>query len=573
MSSEIDQIKDRINIVDLVSEYIPLKKAGINHQARCPFHNEKTPSFYVSAERGTFKCFGCGEGGDVFTFVEKMDGLEFREALTKLAQKAGVTLQNNAPKQGSDKKALYSEIMEQAALLWQQELGSNEQVKDYLKKRGFSKQIVQDYRVGFAPDSWDFIKNKLTEKGYKEIDLETVGLIKKGDKGSYYDRFRNRVVFPLFSISGGIVAFSGRFNGPADGVAKYLNSPDTPLFNKSRVLYGMHSAKNAIRVNNFACIVEGQVDLVMSQQVFPNTVATSGTSLTNDHLQIIRRFADRVVFVFDSDDAGLASAYRGALLALAQDFEVKIAQLPEGSDPADVILDDEQKYKDAIAGAVDVFDLFLEKISREMQGREQTKAIEEKLFPLIAAVSNPLERDRYVKHISQKLSITPDALHQRLAGIKPQQTAYTEKKDKKQPTPQMNPSHRLAEILAWQQSLPEDKRSIDIKGTLDAYNLQIQEVINKQINQISDLNEVAFKLENLYQTDIILENEIQEISKQIEKKFSSYTLEKLKQQLIEAEQKGEETTKEQIKKEIANLLNPSHASKKNTSEDQKDSNS
>lgn len=567
MSSEIDQIKDRINIVDLVSEYIPLKKTGINHQALCPFHNEKTPSFYVSADRGTFKCFGCGEAGDVFTFVEKMDGLEFRESLEKLAQKAGVTLENRQPSKDSGKKALYQEIMESATLLFQQELGSQNQVKDYLKKRGFTKEIVQKYRIGYAPDSWDFLKNKLIEKGYTEQDLETVGLIKRGEKGSCYDRFRNRIVFPLFSISGSPIAFSGRYNGSAGDVAKYLNSPDTPLFSKSRVLYGMDSAKNAIRVNNFACLVEGQVDLVMAQQVFPNTVATSGTSLTNDHLHIIRRFADRVIFVFDSDDAGLISAYRGSLLALAQDFEVKIAVLPSGKDPADVILQNSEEYKQAIAQATDVFDLFLEKISRELQGREQTIAIEEKLFPLITVVSNPLERDRYIKHISQKLSISPEALHARISSIKPTNSVPEAKSEKQEPQEVVNPSTRLAEILAWQNSLPEERRWIDTKQVLAAYNTEIQDVISKQIKHITDINEISFRLENLYQTDIILGNEIQEISKQIEKKFSTYTLEKLKKQLIEAEQKGESSIKEQIKTQIANLLNPSHASQKNNNQE------
>jgi len=557
MSSEIDQIKDRINIVDLVSEYIPLKKAGINHSARCPFHNEKSPSFYVSADRGTYKCFGCGEGGDIFTFVEKMDGIEFRGALQKLATKAGVVLSNNAPKK-DEKKDVLQEIMETITLGFQRELGSQESAKEYLKKRGFTKEIVQEYRIGFAPDSWSFAKDYLLEKGFSEQEIERAGIIKTGEKGRSYDRFRSRVVFPLFSIQGAPIAFSGRIFNKDDDSAKYLNSPDTPLFNKSRVLYGMHSAKQSIRKHNFACIVEGQVDLVMAQQVFPNTVATSGTSLTPDHLKLIRRFSDRVVFVFDSDNAGINSAYKGSLLALAQDMEVKIATLPEGSDPADVIVEDPDVYKKAIGSALDVFDFYLSRISKTTTGREQTIAIEDKLFPLLAAVSNPLERDRYFGDISEKLGMSTEALQSRYSQkeskMPQQQNNEPEPKYALETNDSVTPTKRLGHIIAWQESLSPDKRYIDIQDVLGSYNEEVQAQIIKHSKAVEDLNQVAFELENLYKNDIMVQNEIKEIAQSIEKLYSTYRLEKLKAKLSEATISGDKTNQEHIKKEIARLL-------------------
>ncbi len=566
MSSDIDQIKDRIDIVSLVSEYIDLKKAGINHQARCPFHNEKTPSFYVSSERGTYKCFGCGEGGDIFTFTEKMEGIGFRDALTRLAAKAGVELKNNvSQRKDSGKKDIYLKIMQDAVLYWQRELGSTEKVKTYLKNRGFTKEIVQKYRVGFAPEGWENTKTYLLSKGYTEKDIESVGAIKTGDRGKTYDRFRSRVMFPLFDITGRPIAVSGRYFGDDDGAAKYINSPETPLFNKSKVLYGMDTAKQEIRKYNFAVIVEGQVDLIMSQQVFPNTVASSGTSLTKQHLELIRRFGDRVVLVYDGDAAGLESAYRGALLALETDFEVRVAVLPDGKDPADVILDNVEDYKEVVSNAKDVFEFYLEHISNTKQGREVNMAIEEKIFPLLYSVENPLEQDRYVRAVAQKLSIAYEALKTRLEEKKPKQKITSTHDLPEAETisvERTNPSiERLIEILLWQKSLSDSTQLISESQITAGLPEPVIKYINLRINKGEyDENEIAFRLENLYKTSIILENDIKELQKRIEKAFSKKKLDNLKQQLQIAEQKGLQDDKERIKKEIANLLNIRHAS-------------
>jgi len=561
MSSEIDQIKDRINIIDLVSQYIPLKKAGINHQARCPFHNEKTPSFYVSADRGTYKCFGCGEGGDIFTFVEKMEGLEFRGALEKLATQAGVTLTNKAPTKKDEKKDIYSEIMESATIAWQRELGGNEAAKDYLKKRGFTKEIVSEYRIGFAPESWSFAKDYLLQKSFIEQDVEKVGIIKTGETGRSYDRFRSRIIFPLFSIDGKVIAFSGRFFGSESDYenppAKYLNSPETPLFNKSRVLYGMHTAKQHIRKNNFACVVEGQVDLVMAQQVFPNTVATSGTALTSQHITLINRFSERLVFVYDGDNAGLNSAYRGSLLALEQNMEVKIATLPTEKDPADIILDSKDEYKKIIAGAQDVFDFYLAHIAKTTQGRDQTIAIEEKLFPLLHAVPNPLERDRYFGVISQKLGMSTEALQGRFSQIKVRTQTSPQTESQKSTTALSNgvtPTKRLAHILVWQNSLSEERQSIDVERVLHSYDTTVVGQIEKHMNDVIDIDTIAFELENLYKTDIMVQNEIQEIAQSIEKLYSNYRLDTLKAKLSQAVLEGDTQKQTALKQEIATLL-------------------
>jgi len=289
-SSPTDQIKERLGIVDVVGAYLTLEKAGNNLKAKCPFHNEKTPSFFVSPSRNTFYCFGCGEKGDIFTFVERFEGLDFRGALKVLSEKAGVPITFESQTVRDERTRIY-DVMKEAVSYFELTLKNEGKVKNYLSERGLTTGTVQRFQLGYAKSEWNALSDQLIKKGYSEKEIEKAGLIKLSDserprdkntyKERYYDRFRGRIMFPIADASGRVIAFSGRLFPEEDGNAKYINSPETVLFNKSKVLYGYDKAKHTIRKANFSIVVEGQMDLLMSHQSgFPNTVALSGTALT-----------------------------------------------------------------------------------------------------------------------------------------------------------------------------------------------------------------------------------------------------------------------------------------------------
>jgi len=519
--SEIDQIKQAISITDLVGKYVELKKAGINYSGRCPFHNEKTPSFYVSPDRGTFKCFGCGEGGDVFTFLEKIEGMEFKEVLHKLADEAGVVLTRQGGDTGRSKpgeKDKNLAILQWAVVFWQKQLGSNPSAIEYLKKRGFTKEMVLEYSLGYAPNEWESLKKFLLSKNVAEADMDKVGLIKTGDKGRSYDRFRDRIIFPLRNVAGKTVAFSGRYIGTDDISAKYLNSPETPVFNKSKELYGLDTAKHAMRKNNFAVVVEGQVDLVMSQQVFANTVATSGTSLTAHHLQSIKRFTDRIIFVFDNDNAGVNASHKASVLALGMDFEVRIATLPDGQDPADIILDGKDKYREYIKTAEDVFDYWIHIIANpSVKPREKTQLLQDRVFPLLHGHSNAIEQDRYIRQISEKLQISVEALQKQMQSVVADKApTHTKQEEEKQDDDLKATSavEKLALLLFWQGKVREDSRFMDPNKYMQDLEPAVQEDINHtktSLEQDERIEEKMFDLEKMYENSIILENDMAEL--------------------------------------------------------------
>lgn len=555
--SEIQQIKDRISITELVSEYIELKRAGINYTARCPFHNEKTPSFYVSDERGTYKCFGCGEGGDIFSFVEYMDGLTFKETLKKLADKAGVTLSNDSYNpQDKEQKTTLESVMVHATDFFVKKLATSPEAKKYLENRGFTQKVIADYKIGYAPDAWNELHDYLRNLGIDESDIEKAGLIKKGEKGRYYDRFRDRIMFPLSSIQGHVVAFSGRYIGSDDVPAKYLNSPETPLFNKSKELYGIDTAKKVMRKYDFACVVEGQVDLVMAQQVFPNTVATSGTSLTAEHIKLVKRFTDRIVFVFDSDNAGVNAAFKATRIALAHDMEVKITSLPDGNDPADIIATGAggvEKYKEYIAGSKLAFDFFTEYIAQKTSGREQTKQIEDKLLTLLSSVANPLERDRYINHIASKLSLTSDSIHEKLdsLNLKTQKTQIRKEENKVQEEGEKPQKliERYVQLVLWYELRGNEEKDFNVDFESDLKELL--ETIKKRMTLDE---ETKFKLENEFETDILLSNEISELQPRIITRYKQHKLKSLQQGLEQAKREGRADDIQTILKNIQTLI-------------------
>ncbi|MFA6392826.1 MAG: DNA primase [Candidatus Paceibacterota bacterium] len=421
MSSSVDKIKERLSIVDVISSYIQVEQSGKNFKAKCPFHNEKTPSFFISPDRGTYYCFGCGEKGDIFSFVEKFEGADFMGALKLLAERAGVELLYERVDKNKDKKELYFEILEEATKFFEANFEKEPKVRAYLLSRGLNDTSIKDFRIGYVKDEWRSLSDYLIAKGYKIEDLETVGLVKKSEKGTY-DRFRSRIIFPISDSSGRVIAFSGRIFGKDDATeAKYLNSPDTPLFNKSNVLFGIDKAKLSIRKRGYSIVVEGQMDLILSHQAdFTNTVAVSGTAFTDsitnsesniNNLGLIRRLSSNIIFAYDGDSAGIRAASRSAMIALSLDMQVKVAQLPDGKDPADIIKDDVEEWKDIIKNAKDIITFHVDRICKNTNDiRQRGKLVRDVIFPFLTVVKSSIDRSSYMSIIHSKTGIPASAV-------------------------------------------------------------------------------------------------------------------------------------------------------------------
>ena len=407
MPGTVEQIKSKLTIVDVVESYLKLERAGGNLKAKCPFHKEKTPSFFVSPARESFHCFGCSKGGDIFEFVKEMEGVEFVDALKILAERAGVKIVREDNIIKSQRGRLIS-TMESAVVFFQKELLKNPQAIEYLTKRGLNQKTIESWRIGFAPDSWRALYDYLTGLGFSDLEIEKAGLIVKSPKG-YYDRFRGRIMFPLNNVSGTPVGFSGRIMpGNSDqNAAKYINSPQTELYDKSKILFGFDRARVGIRTSNTCVLVEGQMDLIMSHQSGNlNTAAVSGTALTEEHLKNIGRLAGRLILAFDGDDAGFKASHRGIDIALATGMDVRIALLPNKIDPADLILEDGEKWTNLLSGAKHVIDFYLEILeSKHKEPRELKIQVERLVLPYVSKIKSSIEQAHFVNLIAGKLSI------------------------------------------------------------------------------------------------------------------------------------------------------------------------
>lgn len=422
MSSSVEKIKERLSIVDVISSYIQVDQSGKNFKAKCPFHNEKTASFYISSDRGTYYCFGCGEKGDIFSFVEKFEGIDFYGSLKMLAERAGITLEvrNNDGKE-KDKKELYYEILEEATKFFVVNFDKEPSTRAYLLSRGITDATIKSFRVGYVKDEWRSLGDYLIAKGYKREDLETVGLVKRSESG-FYDRFRGRIIFPLSDSSGRVIAFSGRiFGRDESSEAKYLNSPDTPLFNKSNVLFGIDKAKTSIRKMGYSIVVEGQFDLLLSHQAgFTNTVAVSGTAFTDNitdneskinNFGLIRRLSSNIIFAYDGDSAGIRAASRSAMIALSLDMQVKVANLPEGKDPADIIKESSDTWKDIIKKSTDIITFHVDRICKNTSDiRQRGKQVRDIVFPFLVIVKSSIDKSSYISIVNSKTGIPANAI-------------------------------------------------------------------------------------------------------------------------------------------------------------------
>ncbi len=411
----MQEIKNRLSIVDVVSGYVDLRKAGKNFKGKSPFSNEKTPSFYVSPDRGMYYCFSTSQGGDIFTFIQVLEGVDFKGALKILAEKAGVELKPESPEKRSARDRGFH-ILELATEFYNERLKSSLPAQEYLQKRGLQMSTVEKWKIGFAPGpptyGWRELKKYLNKKNIDDQHLFEVGLI-KGTAGNKepIDVFRDRIMFPLFDSSGRSVGFSGRILHLNEKAPKYVNSPETDFYKKSELLYGYHQAKSGIRQLGFSLIVEGQFDVVMCHQAgYNNTVAVSGTALTIHHVQLLERLSKQVVLALDADRAGIAAAEKASELMLKRGFDVKIAPLPDGLDPADLIKQNKAEFKKIIADSKPVIEFLLrDLLANKYDTRTLRLKAREKVLPYILLLGNKIDEEYFLRIFTELTDITMEA--------------------------------------------------------------------------------------------------------------------------------------------------------------------
>ncbi len=409
----VEQIKERLTIVEVVGSYVELKNAGKNYKAKSPFTNEKTPSFYVSPDRGMYYCFSSQKGGDMFTFVQEMEGVDFKGALKILAEKAHVELVPEDPKKRDEREVQYALLEEATQYFFKMREGAP-LVDAYILERGVTMQTIHAWRIGYAKDEWRALRTHLAGKGYTDTQMLAAGLIKKTDQGKEpYDVFRDRIMFPIFDTSGRVVAFSGRTLKKEEGTPKYVNSPETELFVKSDILYGYDKAKQGIRHYDFSLLVEGQFDLVLSHQAgYTNAVAVSGTAFTPHHLSLLERLSTRIVLALDSDRAGVTAVKRIAGMMLARGMDVKVAHMEGGKDPADIIKANPADFKHFVGNAVHVVEFLLAVLKEGMKDERTYKLrVREEILPLLVTMENRIDREHFEGVIAEHIGASKEGIH------------------------------------------------------------------------------------------------------------------------------------------------------------------
>jgi len=417
----VQRVKDAAQIVDIIGECVSLKRAGANMKGLCPFHGEKTPSFMVNPARQSFHCFGCGEGGDVLSFMMKYYNLTFPEAIKDLAQRYQITLPEqqftSEDKKKAEKRQKLFDANERATRMYHEYLLNHSeaaQARDYLDKREIPREKINDFKLGYAPDSWDFLSNKVSKSAITLAEAEEAGLLVRKDSGRFYDRFRDRILFPIFELTGRVVGFGGRILG--EGEPKYLNTPETLIFDKGRILFGLFQNRDAIRKARQAVVVEGNFDLLALVSFgLENVVAPLGTALTQPQIRLLKGYADEVILLFDGDEAGIKAAMRSVPLFLAEQVAARVALLPAMHDPDTYIrAHGKEGLEKYLVGALPILEFAFEHL-KDKHGISMTgkgKILEE-LEPLIqASGSSPFQQSVLISEFSNKLGLDPEQVMQ-----------------------------------------------------------------------------------------------------------------------------------------------------------------
>jgi len=547
MSDAVRQIKDKLNILDVISPYVELHKAGKNYKGKSPFAAEKTPSFYVSPDRGMYYCFSTSQGGDIFNFIQAMEGVDFKESLKMLAVKAGVELVPEDPKKKSERERLFA-VLEAATVFFSDELEKETEATEYLLNRGVKSETIAKWRIGYAPGSpkhgWREAKDHLESLGYTRDELLKGGIIKTTDAGKEpFDVFRDRIVFPMAEPGGKMVAFSGRILHPDDKAPKYVNSPETDLYKKSDLLYGYDKAKTGIRNLNFSLIVEGQFDVVMCHQAgYSNTVAVSGTALTLHHVQLLERMSDKVVLALDADKAGISAMKKGAQLMLGRGLDVKVAELPLGKDPADLIQVNPVDFKHIIGKSVHVIEFFLHVIKREVTDERSFKLkVREEVLPFILLLPSRIDQEHFVGKVAEYIHSTTEAIRYELDRLREDRknapSGFSEAVKETVPEVSNNTNSLINArtfLLAALEVVPEDLRS-KVLPHLEAIDTSEFEAISE-----SDFAGVVFALEQQFAhlPKLALQEELVAKLNQLKLGMIRKSMTQARKQLHEIEQSG-----------------------------------
>lgn len=566
MATPVEQIKDRLNVLDVVGGYVKLTKSGKHWKGKSPFTSEKTPSFFVSPERGMYYCFSSGKGGDIFTFIQEMEGVDFRGALKILAERAGIELTPERPEDRTERETLL-EILEEATRFYESELEKAPTHVAYLLERGVTESTRLKWRIGYAPKEWRALIEHLVKKGYAPKMLEKAGLAKGSERSAEpYDVFRDRIMFPICDPSGRVVGFSGRDRSGDAAAPKYVNSPETPLYEKSRILFGYDKAKQGIRTLDFTLVVEGQFDLVLSHQAgYTNTVAISGTAMTDAHVELIHRLSKRAVLALDSDSAGIASAKRSATLMLARDMDVKVARVEGGKDPADLVREDPKLLKAAIGNALHVIPFLIETIRRETDDERTAKLrVREEVVPFVTMMPNRIDAEHWESEIAKSVSTTSDAIHFEVERVREElkrerareevraaQAPAGTSQPKSSATPIVQPKFARLEdivfhlwgVLLWQKSFESPTIS---PSKLGSYLTEI--LGDGRIRTLEDWpadmqNKAAFLAEAAYEdiNERTMRDKLASLLHELEARTEKQTLTQIRGELGDAEKAGDRT--------------------------------
>ena len=424
MSDQIEEIKRKIDIVQFINQYVPLKKTGRNFKALCPFHSEKTPSFIVSPERQIWHCFGaCNEGGDIFKFLMKIENIDFGEALRELAKRAGVKLTSYRPTAEEKQKQLLYEINHLAAEFYHYLLLNHKAGKialNYILGRGITRESLERFKLGYAPNMWEGLQRFLVgKKGYRVEDLEKAGLVIKSETGrGFYDRFRHRLMFPLKDHRGNICGFAGRVLDPQAKEAKYVNTPETLIYHKSDLLYGLYENKDEIKKADEVILVEGELDAISSWQVgVKNVVAIKGSALTPRQVQLLGRFTKNITFALDADIAGDQAARRGIEVAENFGMVMKVVEIKGGKDPDEVAQKNPKLWQKIVLEAVPVYDYFIDSAFARFDSKtaEGKRKIGQELIPILAKITDRIVQAHYIQVLGEKLGVEEEVIKEEIA--------------------------------------------------------------------------------------------------------------------------------------------------------------
>ncbi|MFH0790562.1 MAG: DNA primase [Candidatus Omnitrophota bacterium] len=574
----LEEILSRIDIVETISSCIPLKRSGRNFKALCPFHHEKTSSFMVSPDRQIYRCFGCGESGNAFKFLMKYEHLEFVEAVEVLAKKAGVILPERQ-KIDRNTESLYTQlykINELAAVFYQETLNSSsgQSAKDYLVKRGINEAAVKLFKLGAAPEKWNGLINYLRAKNINLSLMEKAGLILPNDQGGYYDRFRNRIIFPIFDLKSRVLGFGGRVFTAQESGAKYINSPETLIYTKGNNLYGLNAAKDAIIENDLVVIVEGYLDFLTPYSAgLQNIVASLGTALTEKQVNLLKRYTQNVVMVYDADNAGQMATLRTLDIFIEEGMNVRVVSLPEGFDP-DLFVRKSgiEKFREAIGQAKNLFDykLMILKSHCDISRIEGKAKVSSEILPTINKFKNAVLKSEYIKWLAGELDVEEGALLQELKKVKEKRPFDSAVSNQKKPQ-STNPTERLLLKLVMEETALIGRVREQLKPA-DFQDEKISKIIslmfdlieqgknvepNKLLNHLEDKDSLDVVCEAAFDSEVVSQNRdkiIADCIKLIKNRSVVFLKQRLQEQIEIAEASGNEEKLNGLRAEFYNLI-------------------